>query len=142
MSKAAKKFSERVRELFVGHKGRRLNELGQEVPDPTPMAPPVGYTPRPSLSEQIREMVRSERLRMEAEMLGAESFEDADDFDISDDPVDPSTPYESVFEGRSVSELRAARAAAEEAPPSPAPAPEEPFVPPAAKPASNEPSPA
>lgn len=97
---------ERVREFFVGHKGRRLNAAGQEMPDAVPMAPPIGYRPAPSLSEQIREMVRGEHLRMAAEAAGYESFDEADDFDIPDDPLDPSTPYERVFEGMSSVELR------------------------------------
>ena len=62
-----------------------LDARGAEVLDPTPMAPPVGYRRQPSLAEQIREMVRSERLAAEVEAAGAETFEEADDFDIEDD---------------------------------------------------------
>lgn len=77
---------------------KRLNEKGQEIPDPTPIAPPVGFKRQPSLSEQIRAMIRSEQLRQEAESAGYETFEEADDFDIPDDPIDPTTPYEAVFD--------------------------------------------
>lgn len=61
------------------------------------MAPPVGYTRAPSLSDQIREMVRSERLARDLAEQGVETFEEADDFDIGDD-YDPSTPYEETFD--------------------------------------------
>lgn len=66
------------------------------------MAPPVGYVKQPSLADQIRDMVRSERLAMEMAEAGVETFEEADDFDVGDD-YDPNTPYEETFdsEGRS-----------------------------------------
>lgn len=84
-------------EEYLDAKGRRLTPDGREIPDPTPVAPPVGYIRQPSLVEQIRAMVRSEKLRQEAEGMGAESFEEADDFDVGDD-YDPSSPYEADFE--------------------------------------------
>lgn len=68
------------------------------VPDPTPIAPPLGYKRQPSMVEHIRNMVKSERLRAEAESAGAETFEEADDFDVEDDPLEPNTPYEDIFE--------------------------------------------
>lgn len=94
----------------VAHKGRNMTVDGQEVPDPTPMAPPLGYKRQPSMHELIKDMVRSERLRQEAEAQGHESFEDADDFDVDDDD-EIKTPYE-VHETESVSELRARMSAA------------------------------
>lgn len=75
-----------------------LDKFGREIPDPIPMQPPVGYKRTPPLRDQIREMVRSERLRLEAEAAGAETFEEADDFDVDDD-LDPYSPFEEVFEG-------------------------------------------
>lgn len=78
---------------------------GREYLDPTPIAPPIGYTRTKSLAEQIRDMVRSENLRQLAEAAGHESFEEADDFDMPDGN-DPTSPYEEDFD-----------------PPSPAPIP-------------------
>lgn len=80
----------------------RQNDAGREVLDPTPMAPPVGYKAAPSLADQIREMVRSERLARDLAEQGIETFEEADDFDVGDD-YDPRTPFEETFdpEGRS-----------------------------------------
>lgn len=74
-----------------------LDEHGREIPDPTPIAPPLGYKKQPSLAEQIRAMVRSEALRQAAEAAGAESFEEAEDFDVDED-MEPHTPYEAVFD--------------------------------------------
>lgn len=68
-----------------------------EWPDPRPMAPPLGFHPEPSLAERIRNMVRSEHLRLAAEGSGMETFEEADDFDVDDD-FDPSSPYEMFFD--------------------------------------------
>lgn len=73
-----------------------LDDEGREVMDPTPMAPPIGYNPQPSMIEHIRNMVRRE-LSQYAQESGAETFEEADDFDVGDD-FDPSSPYEEVFE--------------------------------------------
>lgn len=68
-----------------------------EWPDPRPMSPPLGYIPETSLSEKIRQMVRSEHLRYAAMNSGMETFEEADDFDVDDD-FDPSSPYEMFFD--------------------------------------------
>lgn len=85
-------------------KGRRQDERGRELPDPVPLAPPVGYKPSKDIFEQVREMVRSEALAAAAAAGGAETFEEAEDFNVGDD-FDPSSPYEDVFEGMSVREM-------------------------------------
>lgn len=74
-----------------------LNTDGQEILDPTPIAPPLGYTRQPSLAEQIRAMVVSEKLRLEAMEAGAETFEESDDFDVGDD-FDPQSEWENDFD--------------------------------------------
>lgn len=84
-------------------KGKPLTPGGAEVPDPVPMAPPVGYVKQPSMFEHMREMIRRELSQAAAES-GVESFEDADDFEVGDD-YDPRSPYEEEFEGVSVREL-------------------------------------
>lgn len=101
-------------EDYIGGKRSddRLDFRGREIPDPTPIAPPIGYKRQPSLAEQIRAMVRSERLAQEAEQAGFETFEEADDFNVGDD-FDPHSPYENDFDPP-VSELRR-RSEAEEA---------------------------
>lgn len=89
----------KVREI-VSADGEVLSSInldGSESLDPTPMAPPVGYRRQPSLAEQIREMVRSEKLAQELAATGAETFEEADDFDVEDE-FDPSTPWENDFD--------------------------------------------
>lgn len=72
-------------------------EHGYEIVSPLPMAPPVGYKKSPTLAEQIRAMIISEKLRQEAEAAGFETFEEADDFDVGDD-FDPTSPYEGDFD--------------------------------------------
>lgn len=73
-----------------------LDELGRELPDSTPLEPPLNYQKTPSLSDQIRDLIRSEKLKQAAEEAGYESFDDADDFEIEDDPY-PYSPYEDEF---------------------------------------------
>lgn len=75
-----------------------LNKDGHEVPNPVPVAPPVGFVRAPSMVDHLRQMVRSELLRREVMAQGMETFEEADDFELDDDPVDPHTPYEAVFD--------------------------------------------
>lgn len=99
-----------LKEYFSKLKARRMTDDGREIPDPVPMAPPIGYIKQPSMVEHIRNMVRSEQLRMAAEEAGAESFEEADDFDVGEDEL-PGTPWEAEFEP--VSELRRRQAEAE-----------------------------
>lgn len=71
---------------------------GLEYPDPVPMAPPVGYDAPPDLVTMIRTMIKGEQIRQRADEAGMETFEEADDFEIYDDPDDPLTDYEKIFE--------------------------------------------
>lgn len=103
MVKVQEKVDKSLREMF-GAVIKMVKPRYEHV-DPRPMAPPVGFKRQPSLSEQIRDMVRSERLRQEVEAAGVETFDEADDFYIEDDPPDPNTPYETNFEVP-VAELR------------------------------------
>jgi len=75
-----------------------LDEQGYERPSGIPLAPPIGYIQQPTLAERIREMVKSAKLAQEVADAGAETFEEADDFDVGDD-FDPTSPYEEMFEG-------------------------------------------
>lgn len=77
--------------------GHYLAKDGSERPDPTPMAPPIGWKPRDPLHQRIREMIISEKLRLEAAAAGMETLDEADDFDVGDD-YDPSSPYEEHFD--------------------------------------------
>lgn len=86
MAKKAKR--ERARDMLSN---------GDEVLSPIPVAPPIGYRREPTMVERIRSMVRSEHMRLAALQAGAETFDEADDFEVGDD-YDPSSPYEEVFE--------------------------------------------
>lgn len=92
-------------ERYIAERAKLGFTRSVSIPDPTPMAPPLGYKPAPSLRDQIREMVLSEKLRLEAESAGAETFEESDDFDVPD--LDPTSPYEENFDP--VESLRRAR---------------------------------
>lgn len=93
-----KEIAEKIRKVMGAHpKLRPLDANGKFYGNPTPVAPPIGYKKQPSLHEQIREMVRSEKLRQEVEAAGFETLEEADDFDVGDD-YDPTSPYEYNFD--------------------------------------------
>lgn len=74
-----------------------LDATGAEVLDPTPMEPPLGYNAQPTLADQIRMAVLSEKLAEEMRTQGMETFEEADDFDVGDD-YDISSPWENDFD--------------------------------------------
>lgn len=65
-------------------KYNRFNEDNHEILNPTPIAPPVGYKPTLSLVEQIRQQVR---MAKHMDDMEPESEEEADDFEIEDDPI-------------------------------------------------------
>lgn len=96
----------------LDHKGRRMNERGQELPDPVPMEPPLGYKKQPSMVDIIRAQVRQEVSRR-AQMAGYESFDEADDFEVEDFDPEPQAPYEAEFEPVSALRAKAAVAAKE-----------------------------
>lgn len=74
-----------------------LNVRGHEVPDPTVMEPPLGYIKQPDMMELMRRMIRG-TLSQAADELHVETFEEADDFEVDDDPIDYSSPYELYFD--------------------------------------------
>lgn len=67
--------------------------LGQEIPDPTPMAPPVGFISQPSMMDHVVDLIRSNDLRRLAESQGFETLEESDDFNVADDD-EPMSAYE------------------------------------------------
>lgn len=69
----------------------RFNDKGEEILNPTPMQPPLGYNRAPSLAEQIRLQVRQLKHLDDDE---PESMEEADDFEIEDDPQ-PESRWEN-----------------------------------------------
>ena len=76
-----------------------IDKNGHEVLDPRPLSPPVGYVPSESLTVRLRELIAGERLRRAADLQEMDTFEEADDFDVDDDPVPMrDTPYENDFD--------------------------------------------
>lgn len=95
-----KTFLPKPREVVDPDTGEVISSLsptGGEILDPTPIAPPVGFSQQPSMAEYIRDLIRSEKLAQEAAEAGMETFEESEDFDIDDD-FDPTTPYEAEFD--------------------------------------------
>lgn len=72
------------------------NARGEEIPDPKPMALPVGFERPEALVDTIRRLVRSEELASAAE-AEMETFDEADDFDVEED-LRVDSPYEDDFE--------------------------------------------
>lgn len=72
-------------------KTNRFSEDNKEILNPTPMQPPLGYKPTPTLVEQIRQQVRMHKLLDDTE---PETEEEADDFEIDEDPA-PESRWEN-----------------------------------------------
>lgn len=68
-----------------------------EPTDPTPVAVPVHLRKPESMDDRIRRIVQHSASEA-ARMQGLETFEEADDFDIPDDPLDALTPWEADFD--------------------------------------------
>lgn len=82
----------------MAEKGLTADGAALDAPEMgVPMAPPLGYVKQPSIAERIRDMVRSEHLRLAAEAAGQETFEEADDFEVGED-FDPHSPFEENFD--------------------------------------------
>lgn len=70
----------------------QYDERGREIPDNTPVEIPLGWRRPLTLQEQIQRHIRVEFSQL-ASSRGFESFEEADDFDVDEDP-DMLTQYE------------------------------------------------
>lgn len=68
-------------------KHNRFTEDNKEILNPTPMQPPLNYKPGLSLTEQIRQQVRQAK---HLDDMEPETEEEADDFEIDEDPAPPS----------------------------------------------------
>lgn len=72
---------------------------GNEIPDPTPMQPPVGFVRQDPIAVRMREMIIGHKLAEEARLAGQETFEEADDFAVGDDwEQEKHSPYEADFD--------------------------------------------
>lgn len=71
----------------------KFNEKGEVIPNKTPVAVPVGFGKPESLQSMIARMVRLESMRVQAAGGAAETFEEADDFDVDDEKTLVS-PYQ------------------------------------------------
>ena len=69
---------------------------GLEYPDPIPLAPAV-LQPVETQGDMVMRMIQSARLREAAELEGFDTEEEADDFEIEDDPLDPLTQWEEPY---------------------------------------------
>lgn len=68
-----------------------INSTGHEILDETPIAIPVQIHRRSTIADVKNQWKLAQML---AEQEGAESPEEAEDFDISDDPIDYTIPFE------------------------------------------------
>lgn len=76
----------------------KYNSRGEEIPDTTPIKLPISFTRPKTLSERMKELLRSEELRRALDAHDVETFAEADDFDTGDDDPLKQSPYETNFD--------------------------------------------
>lgn len=69
------------------------HQTGREDPDQTPIAIPIGFSQPESIESMIARAVRSHAFMEAARRNNRETFDEADDFDVDDDP-ELKSPYE------------------------------------------------
>lgn len=75
----------------------KYNQIGEEIPDTTPVTVPLNFkTPLP-LAERIKQIARYEMSQL-AQLNGDETFEEADDFNIGEEDNDPHAIWEEDFD--------------------------------------------
>jgi len=75
----------------------KWNDKGEQIPDDTPVEIPVGFQKPEDLQDMIRRLVRNEAFARTQQ--GVETFQEAEDFDVGDEP-DLTTPYQHMAEER------------------------------------------
>lgn len=90
--------------VLSGRVKASLNDDGSEKLDPTPIAIPVELRRPESMDQRIAKIL-AHSLAVAKAGQEIDSFADADDFDIPDDPIDPSTPWEEDFDHASIAAM-------------------------------------
>jgi len=70
---------------------------GKEYGDPVPYMPETGVKLHDDMTDLIKRLIAQESFNAYVRHEEFETMEEADDFDIEDDPLDPLTPYEEYF---------------------------------------------
>ncbi|WNK15133.1 MAG: hypothetical protein [Microvirus sp.] len=89
----------------------KYDEYGRFLPDARQMEAALSIAPGPTLIEQMRDMIRGENLAKAARDSGTETFDEANDFFVEDDPDSlVYSPYELDEDDALEARLAAARA--------------------------------
>lgn len=75
----------------------RYNDMGEELPDPTPLALPVDFVRPPTIQELYDRLVRDPAARQALASLELETEEQSEDFDIEDEIPDPVPAAAKAF---------------------------------------------
>lgn len=83
--------------VFAENPRSRLNERGEEIPDPRPVELPIGFERPESIQDMIRRLVQDPMIRQDLDSREVETFDEADDFETEDDGM-PVSPHEETFD--------------------------------------------
>lgn len=84
----------------------KLYKDGCEVPDPRPIAIPVGFKSPESIAQTVARLVKNIDIQRELRRQGRETFEEANDFDIPGEELDPKSKWEEDYEGAFDDEIK------------------------------------
>lgn len=89
-------------------KKSRPAKFGWETPDSQPVFLATGLKKPPTLEETIARVLRSQQaIKMAGRLDIDETAEDAEDFDIPDDPIDTLTRFEHAADAVPLGEMKA-----------------------------------
>lgn len=94
--KKKRSLAEKLRAMYAVATDRH-DANGNEIPDPTKVAMPVGFREPPTIQEMLHQALRGQAIQLALQQRGEETLEDSMDFDVDEDPdVTVRTPYETL----------------------------------------------
>lgn len=86
----------------------RPEGFGSEKPDPKPLFVATGLNAEPTLEQTIARVLRAHQAEQMVDQLGVdETPEEAEDFDIADDPIDALTRFEYAADALPLKDMKA-----------------------------------
>lgn len=92
----------------------KFDAEGRELPDPTPLEVPAGQRRPETIQQMMQRLIRQDVSRA-AQEHGAESFEEANDFDVDDDDMEVRATHHELHEEVVGEALRVRQEARDEA---------------------------
>lgn len=87
----------------------------EEIVDSTPVDAMLHRAKPETLQQMVARLVVNSQMQRELQNAGFETFEEANDFDVHDEFMDPETPYEALYQVEEMMKAEALEAKKEKA---------------------------